>query len=331
MGKTTKWAMGTGAAVIVILIPHLFGIYYSNAVIIFAVWALFAVSLNLLLGFTGLLSFGHAMFFGTGAYATALALTHIDGLPLLPAILAGFSAAVTLSLILAPLVVRVSGTAFAMLHLAFAQLMYVLALKLRSITGGEDGLGGFDTPPLNIFGIVSLDMTDPVLFYYFAVTVIVLCIWFLWFFTKTPFGQIMVGMRDNAKRIDYLGYRVPHTKAVVYLVSGGFAGIAGAVYVIFQNLISVNDAYSMAISVFPIMMTMLGGAISFFGPVYGAAVFALLEEIIGRYTDHFELVLGIMLVGVIMYWPLGIAGWINTRKLKRQARKAGRKLERGTL
>lgn len=331
MDKTTKWALWAAAAGIVALVPHLFGIYYSNAVITFAIWALFAVSLNLLLGFSGLLSFGHAMFFGTGAYATALALSHIEGLPLIPALLTGFLASVALALILSPIVVRVNGTAFAMLHLAFAQLMYVLALKLRNLTGGEDGLGGFDTPPLSIPGIISLDMTDPVLFYYFSITVIILSIWFLWFFTKTPFGQIMVGMRDNAKRISYLGFSESYTKTIVYLVSGGFAGVAGSVYVIFQNLISVNDAYSMAISVFPIMMTMLGGVISFAGPIYGAAVFAVLEEVVGRYTDHFELVLGVILVAVIMYWPLGIAGWINTRKFKWQSRKAGRKMERSPV
>ncbi len=324
--KWTLWAAGAAALV---LFPHLFGIYYSNAVITFAIWALFAVSLNLLLGFTGLLSFGHAMFFGTGAYGTALALTHIEGLPLLPAILIGVGAAVVLALILAPLVVRVNGTAFAMLHLAFAQLMYVLALKLRDFTGGEDGLGGFDTPPLSIPGIVSLDLTDPIYFFYFSMSVIVLSIGFLWFLTKTPFGQIMVGLRDNPKRMDYLGFKVPHTKTVVYIISGGFAGVAGVIYVIFQNLISVNDAFGTTISIFPIMMTMLGGVINFSGPIFGAALFGILEEVIGRYTEQFELVLGAMLVLVIMYWPLGIVGWINAQKRKHQLRRAARRAEGG--
>ena len=108
--------------------------------------AVYAVSLNVLLGYTGLLSFGHAMFFGAGGYGTALALKHIDGIALLPAVGIGFLSASVLALILCPLVVRVSGTAFAMLHLAFGQLMYVLALKLRGITGGEDGIGNFPDP-----------------------------------------------------------------------------------------------------------------------------------------------------------------------------------------
>ncbi|MBW2482184.1 MAG: branched-chain amino acid ABC transporter permease, partial [Deltaproteobacteria bacterium] len=126
--------------------PKVFGIYYTNVFISFAIFALFSVSYNLLLGYTGLLSFGHAMFFGVGGYGTALALEHVEGMPLIVSVLLGAVAAIALALILCPIVVRVSGTAFAMLHLAFGQLMYVLALKLRGITGGEDGIGGFPIP-----------------------------------------------------------------------------------------------------------------------------------------------------------------------------------------
>jgi len=141
MNTTLKWILWAVGLVFLILYPKLFGIYYSNVFVTFAIFALYATSYNLLLGFTGLLSFGHAMYFGMGAYGTALALTHISGFPLIPALLAGVAAAIVLALILCPIMVRVSGTAFAMLHLAFGGLMYVLALKLRHITGGEDGIG----------------------------------------------------------------------------------------------------------------------------------------------------------------------------------------------
>ncbi len=320
--RLTVWAIGL---IVFALFPKFFGIYYSNIIVTFAVWALFAVSLNMMLGFTGLLSFGHAMYFGTGAYGTALALTHMDGLPLIPAVLSGGVASMVLAICIAPLVVRVSGTAFAMLHLAFAQFMFVLALKLRDITGGEDGLGGFDIPPLQIKGLFSVDMADPLCFFYFAIAVIVIALCCLWFVTKTPFGQIMVGTRDNAKRIDYLGFRVSHTKAIVYIISAAAAGVAGSVSVLHQNLVSANDAYGMMISVFPIMMAMVGGARSFFGPIYGAAFFAMLEEFTTRYTDHFELILGVVLVVFIMYWPLGFAGMIMKLKYKWLTWKQSRK------
>ena len=226
MNKTTKIILWTVLLITLLIYPRVFGIYYTNLFVTFAVFAVYAVAVNVLLGYTGLLSFGHAMFFGAGGYGTALALKHIEGLGLLSAVGIGFLSAVALALILCPLVVRVSGTAFAMLHLAFGQLLYVLALKLRDITGGEDGIGNFPIPDLAIPGIVSIPMKGvPENFYYFALAVLGVSLWLMWFFTKTPFGQIQVGIRDNARRIDYLGYKVPQAKAVIYVISGAFSGL----------------------------------------------------------------------------------------------------------
>ena len=290
--------------------------YHHTNVARIMVLASYAIGYNLLLGYTGLMSLGHAMFFGTGAYGTALALEHVDGMPLIASVLIGALAAIVLALILCPIVVRVSGTAFAMLHLAFGQLMYVLALKLRGITGGEDGIGGFPIPDLNLFGIVSIDMTDPLNFYYFAVTVLGLSVLFLWFFTKTPFGSIMIAIRDNAKRVDYLGFKVPQSKAIIYTVSGCFAGVAGSVYALFQNLISADDGFHVMVSFGPIIITMVGGIGSFFGPIMGAGIFGIIEELTSRYTERVELVMGLILILVIMYAPLGFVGLINFVKQK---------------
>jgi branched-chain amino acid transport system permease protein len=311
MRKTHKWILAGAILAVLIFYPKIFGIYYTNIFVTFAIFALFATSFNLLLGYTGLLSFGHAMFFGTGAYGTALALEHIKGMPLIPALLAGLLAAALLALILCPIMVRVSGTAFAMLHLAFGQLMYVLALKLRGITGGEDGVGGFPIPPLKIAGLVSIDMTDPSNFYYFAITVLGLSIIFLWFFTKTPFGSIMVAVRDNAKRVDYLGFKVPQTKAVIYIVAGAFAGVAGSVYALFQNLIAADDGFNVIVSFAPISMTIVGGIGSFFGPLMGSAIFGMIGEMTSRYTERVELVMGVILILVILYAPYGFMGFIS--------------------
>jgi len=316
MGNKKKWILWAVGLMALIMYPQIFGIYYTNVFVTFAIFALFAVTLNLLLGYTGLLTFGHAMFFGTGGYATAIALERIEGLPLIAAVLIGFVAAVVLALILCPIMVRVSGTAFAMLHLAFGQLMYVLALKLRFITGGEDGVGGFDIPSLSFFGIGSIDMTDPLNFYYFAITVLGLSTWFLWFFTKTPLGSIMVGIRDNANRVNYMGFKVTQTKAVIYSISGAFAGVAGSIYALFQNLISAEDAYHVWVSFAPIMATMVGGISSFFGPIAGSAIFGIIEELTSRYTERVELVMGLILISVIMFAPLGFVGFVNYFKQK---------------
>ena len=321
MNKTRNTVFWIAMLTFLAFFPHLFGIYFTNVFVTFAIFALFATSYNLLLGFTGLLSFGHAMFFGSGAYATAIVLDRVEGFPLIPAFMLGVLASVVLALILCPIMVRVSGTAFAMLHLAFGQLMYVMALKLRAITGGEDGIGGFDIPPLSIPGIVSIDMTDPTHFYYFAIIIIGISLWILWFFTKTPFGSIMVSIRDNADRVGYMGFRVAESKAVIYTVAGGFAGVAGSIYALFQDMISA-DGFHVMVSFGPILMTLIGGIGSFFGPLAGAAIFEILEELTSRYTERVELVMGLILIFVIMYAPLGFMGLVDFVKAKWSSRKA---------
>ncbi len=313
--RAFRWILWIVLFAVLALYPRLFGIYYTNLFVTFAVFAIFSVSFNLLLGFTGLLSFGHAMFFGVGGYGTALALKHIRGLPLLPAVLIGLVSAVVLALILCPLVVRVSGTAFAMLHLAFGQLIHMLAYKLRSITGGEDGIGGFPIPPFSIPGVVSINMKAPENFYYFAVVILGISLWAMWYFTKTPFGQIQVGVRDNSMRVEYLGFKVPQTKAVVYVVAGAFAGVAGSIYALFQNLIS-SGALDIFTSFTPVTMTMVGGIGNFFGPVLGAAVIQVLEEMTTRFTEQVELVIGLILILVILFAPMGFVGLVRSLKQK---------------
>ena len=320
MNRRNQILLGAAAFALFLFYPKLFGAYYTNLFVTFAVFAAYSVSLNLLLGYTGLLSFGHAMFFGAGGYGTALALKHIPGLPLIPAVLIGFFAAMILALIFSPLMVRVTGTAFAMLHLAFGQLMYVLALKLRWVTGGEDGIGRFPIPPLHIPGVGSMPMKTPENFFYFGIIILGLSIWLMWFFTKTPLGQVQIGVRDNAKRIDYLGYKVPQTKAFVYVVSCAFAGVAGSIYGLFQNLVSCDGALGVLVSFAPITNTVVGGIGSFFGPIWGAAILEVIGEVTVRYTERVELVQGLILVLVMMFAPAGFVGFINSVRQRRAVR-----------
>lgn len=320
MNKTLKIILWLAVMILIIFIPRLFGIYYTNMVVAFAIFSVYALSLNMLLGYTGLLSFGHAMFFGMGAYGTALSLTHINGLGILPAIGIGMLTAIILAMVLSPLVVRVSGTAFAMLHLAFGQLMFVLALKLYKITGGEDGIGNFPMP-----GIFTASLkSSPEHFYYLAMIILGACTWLMWFITKTPFGQIQVGIRDNAKRIDYLGYKVPQSKAVVYVLSAMFAGIAGSLYGLSHNLVSADGVLGLGMSFAPIISTMIGGVGSFFGPILGVAIFQGIDELILRYTESTELVMGVILILVVMFMPMGFMGLVNILKLKWKHRSAGK-------
>ena len=289
--------------------PHVLGIVKINVLVELAIFVLFAVSLNLLLSFTGVLSFGHALFYGIGAYTTALLLYHVEGFPLIPALLLSGLAAGLAGLILSPLLVRVTGTAFAMLTLAFGQLMFILCLKFREVTGGEDGIAGYDIPPLNIPGVASLDMWEPATFFYFAVTVCVIGILIMWYITKTPLGQVVVGIRDNTMRVGYLGYKVPQTKAIIFAVSGFFAGIAGSLFALFQGVVSTDGVLHVMVSFFPIMAILIGGIGTFFGPILGSGILVLLEDLIMRYTERAELVTGLLFIIVVLYVPGGFV-WL---------------------
>ncbi len=194
----------------------------------FAIFSVYAVSLNMLLGYTGLLSFGHAMFFGVGGYGTALALKHIEGIALFPAIGIGVLAAFVLALILTSpggagerdgLCDAASGFRAAFVR-SGAQAAEYYRRRGRDRQFSDSGL---DIP-----GVASFAMKgSPEHFYYLAMVILGISLWLMWFFTKTPFGQIQVGIRDNAKRIDYLGYKVPQSKAVIYVLSAAFAGCRG--------------------------------------------------------------------------------------------------------
>ncbi len=314
--KKIKYFSWGGFLILLALLPHFVGPYFSNVVVHFAIFALYAVSFNLLLGYTGLFSFGHAMFFGTGGFATALALVHIKGLPLLAALFCGFFASAVLAFILCFIMARVSGTAFAMLHLAFSMLIYTLALKLRNITNGEDGISGFPIPPLSIPGVISFDMKDTINFYYFSIVVIGISLWLLWFLTKTPFGQLLVSVRDNAKRVAYMGFKVPWIKALIYIISGSSAGIAGSVLALFQNVIAPDLALGPGTSFQVILITMVGGVGSFFGPVWGSAIFTILHEFTSRYIKEVEMLMGAVLIVVMLYFPRGFAGVLELIRKK---------------
>jgi branched-chain amino acid transport system permease protein len=313
LSKGILWGL---IIILIICFPHFFGIYYSNLVVAFAIFSLYAVTLNLLLGYMGVLSFGHAMFFGTGAYATAIALSHIPGLPLLPSILVGGLAGALLALILCPLLVRVSGTAFAMLTLAFGQLIFVLALKFREVTGGEDGIGGYNVPPLHIPGLFTIDMTNQTNFYYFALTVIGICLLALWFYTKTPFGSLIVGIRDNALRMDYLGFNLSQTKAINLIVSGAFAGIAGSINALLLLLVSTVGILDIGTSFLPLMMAYIGGVGSFAGPIVGSAVIHILEATVIQFTERIGLINGAIFVLVVLFAPRGLVGLFHSARAK---------------
>ncbi len=325
MKRHLLWLMA--ALAVLIVFPFIFGPLQTNLMVRFAIEALFAVSLNLLLSFTGLLSFGHALYFGVGAYGAALILTHLEGIPLVLAVLLSGLAAALVGLLLSPLLVRVRATAFTMLTLAFGQLLYVLCSKFREVTGGEDGIMGWTTPPLRLPGVFSLDVTQPLYIYFFALGLSGLGILAMWYFTKTPMGSVMISIRDNQKRVDYLGYQVVLTKAVIFCLSGFFAGLAGAIYAVFNNLVSVGGVLHIMVSFQPLMAILVGGIGTFFGPILGSGLLLMLEEATQAYPELAQMISGLIFIAVVLFLPGGaisfgarLRGWWQKRAYLRKAR-----------
>jgi branched-chain amino acid transport system permease protein len=315
--KSMLWLVGLVAFGVV---PWTLGVVQTKLVAQFAAFSVFAVSLNLLLSYTGLLSFGHALFFGVGGYTTALAIENLPGIPLVAVLLLAGLVAAGVALFCSPMLVRVGGTAFAMLTLAFGQLMLVLCLKFREITRGEDGIPF--TPP-KLFYLINMGHTASM--YYLVMIVAGLCIFLMWYFTRTPLGSVMVGIRDNVGRVEYLGFKVPQTKAVIFIISGGFAGIAGALFALLQNLVSPDGFLTIMESFLPLMAILIGGIGTFVGPIVGMAILFLMEDLSVKLTQRVDLVAGIVFVLVVLFAPGGVVHLYNATKQKLSQRLAARR------
>ena len=308
MKRHNRIALGVIGVLCLLTTPQFLSAVHTNILVELAISATFAVSVNLLLSYAGLLSFGHALFFGSGAYATALALTHIEGLGPITALLLGGLAGFLVAALCSPFLGRISGTAFAMLSLALGQLMYVMCLKYREVTGGEDGIAGFPIPPLVVPGILRVELTNPTNFFYFALIVLGTSIGLMWHLTRTPFGSLVVGIGNNAERVSYLGFHVSYTKAVLVMISGTFAGVAGSVFALFHNVVSTDGVLHLMVSFFPLMAILVGGIGTFAGPILGSGILILVEDWSSRYTEHVELVTGLIFVVVVLFLPSGLGG-----------------------
>ncbi|TCB96043.1 branched-chain amino acid ABC transporter permease [Micromonospora zingiberis] len=276
------------------------GLYPAVAVDILC-WALFAVAIDLLLGFTGLMSFGHAAFWGTSAYATGLVAIHA-GVPFPVAVLAGALVAAVLAVPLGYLAVKRTGIYFAMVTLAFAQMIYYIANKWGSLTGGENGL---QSVPRELFG---LDLRDEYYFYYAALPIVLLGLAAAWRIVNSPFGRVLVGIRDNPARARALGYPVHRYKLTAFVLSAFLAGLGGGLFVMGHRFVSL-DALHWTTSGKAVIVVVLGGIGTLWGGVLGAAILVRLEDWLSY--SGFEtigLVTGGIFVLVVLLFRRGIWG-----------------------
>jgi branched-chain amino acid transport system permease protein len=275
-----------------------------------AAWALFAISVDLLLGYTGLLSFGHAAFWGSSAYVTGLIAIHW-GLPFPVAILGGMLFAMVIAVPIGYLSVRRTGIYFAMVTLAFAQMIYFIASQLNDLTGGENGLQGI---PRSFFGIESVE-TDAFYFYFAAIGLILLGAWAAWRIVHSPFGRVLVAIRDNPDRARALGYDVERYKVIAFVLSAGLAGLAGGVFATSHGIVSLPEL-NWTTSGKVVLITVLGGIGTLWGGPLGAAIVVMLEDWLA--SSGFEgtgIILGSIFVLIVLLFRHGI--WGTARDLLR--------------
>ncbi|MGW2559385.1 branched-chain amino acid ABC transporter permease [Streptomyces sp. NPDC001514] len=264
-------------------------------------WALFAVALDLLIGYAGLLSFGHAAFWGASAYATGLIAIH-TGLPFPVAVIGGALVAAALALPIGYLAVRRTGIYFAMVTLAFAQLVYFTANQWKDVTGGENGLQAI---PRNLPGV---DLNDSFVFYYAALPLVLLAFFAAWRTVRSPFGRVLTAVRDNPERTRALGYGADRYRLAAFTGSAFLTGIAGGLYAINHGFASLQEVY-WTTSGKAVVMVLLGGIGTLWGPVVGAAVVVRLEDWLS--TAGFEsvqLVTGAVFIGAVLLLRRGVWG-----------------------
>jgi branched-chain amino acid transport system permease protein len=274
-------------------------------------FGLFAVSFNLLFGYAGLLSFGHAAGFGIGGYTVGLALKHLAGLPLPGALGLAAVAAALGGLVIGFFCVRLRGTYFALLTLAFSQFLYAVALKWRDVTRGDDGLT-VAVPDVHLGPLGVLRTGEASHFYWFALTVVLVCLWAAWRFIRTPLGTAVLLMRENDERAAFLGYNAFATKLIVFALASTLAGVSGGLFAAFQRLIS-PAALDLPIGTEVVFMAVLGGTSAFLGPFLGATVYILLQDWLSKTTENWPFFLGLLFVLIILYAHTGLVGLLGRR------------------
>jgi branched-chain amino acid transport system permease protein len=294
---------------VLIAMPWVLGGYSLRLLTEAIIFSLYAVSYNLLLGYAGLLSFGHAMFFGVGAFTTAVALEHIAGLPLLLAVMMATLFTALVGLVVGILLLRVKGTPFALLTLAFNALFFSIGVKWTSVTGGDDG-AIVNVPNIDL-GVVSLNMTDGPTVYFITLVIVGSVIAFCWYFTRTAMGQSVLLIRENEERMRFLGYNTHVSRLILFVFSGSLAGLAGAFYAVLHAFVSL-DAVSIAMTTKVLLMTFIGGIGNFFGPVLGAVFYTYFQNFISELTDSWPLIMGVLFIAMVLWTPGGLAGLIQS-------------------
>ena len=295
------------AAVLLFLLVFPLLMPYHALAINILLFGLFAVGFNLLFGYTGLLSFGHAAFLGVGSYLTGIAMVH-GGWPWWLAVVAGVAAAGVGGLAIGFLAIRTRGIYFSMVTLALGQIVYYAFYKAERWTGGENGLRGIQVPELHLLGF-TLDFLNPTTKYYVIYVFVAAALWFVSRILASPFGAVIEAVRENDKRAAACGYDVARTKLLVFVLSAAICGLAGALRALHLSIVPIDSLHYL-LSGQAVMMCLLGGMGTFFGPFVGAALFLTLEDVVTVVTKHWMAVVGIVFMLFVLFFPAGVWGTI---------------------
>lgn len=302
-------AVAAPILVVLAVLPYLLPPYQLRLVTEAVIFSLYAVSYNLLLGYAGLLSFGHAMFFGVGAFSTAVALNNIQGLSCLSAVGLATLGSIVVGLVVGLLLLRVKGTPYALLTLAFNALFFAIGVKWHTVTGGDDGLSV--SPPAINLGLGKLDPSNGLDFYFLSLVVLGGALLFCWRFTRTAMGHSVLLLRENEERMRFLGYNTNVTRLILFVFTGALAGLAGSFYTL-QNAFVSLDAVSIDMTTKVLLMTFLGGTGAFLGPVLGAFFYTYVQDFLSNLTDNWPLIMGVIFIVMVLFAPGGLAGLIES-------------------
>jgi branched-chain amino acid transport system permease protein len=286
--------------VLIIILPSIVSNYYVGLGIQMFIMAIFAMSLDLLVGYTGLPSLGHAAYFGVAGYATGfLYLAGVKSFWIV--VIAGVGLGGLTAALFGLLAIRARGPYFLIITLALAQVLWGIAFKWRSVTKGDDGLPGIGRPDLGL----GIDLKPDPHFYYLAFVMFLFVLIALFILVHSPFGHTLRGIRESESRMKALGYHVWLYQYLAFIFSGAFAGVSGVLWVFYSGFVNPSDL-GIDLSVRGLLMLILGGAGSLIGPALGAGIIVLLANLVSGFTERWSLVLGIIYIVVIMVFSKGI-------------------------
>lgn len=288
--------------ILLLLFPVFLPRFYVYLLSIILLYGLLATSLNIVLGYGGIFQFHHAVFYGVGAYGTALMLTK-TAMPAALAFIVGPIVSAALGFILGIICIRLSKLYFGMLQISLGSLVWAIVYRWYSFTGGDDGIHGIPVPET---------LSSYIGAYYFTFIITAVCLFLIYKIINSPFGSALQGIRDNPIRSEMIGINVKRHQLLALTIAGFFAGVAGSLFVVVDNTV-FPDMLFWTLSLEILVMCLLGGWFSFMGPMLGAGVIVALRTFVSTYTVYWALVLGILMMLVIFFLPNGILGYFEER------------------